>query len=170
MNIGKQFEVNFKKSAPDYVLLYRLPDSAQSFGTNSILRFSRKSPFDYLMWDSQRHILYALELKTVKGISISFERDKEEKREIHYHQIKGLNEWNKYDGIICGFIIEFRKIEKTVFIGIDSFNKLIASINKSSFNYADLVESKLDYIIIPQTKKRTQYSYDIEQLLQKIKR
>ena len=167
MNVGKQFEINFKKSIPDYVLLYRLPDSAQSFGTNSKLRFSRKSPFDYLMWDSQRHRLYALELKTVKGISISFERDKEEKREIHYHQIKGLNEWNKYDGIICGFIIEFRKIEKTVFIGIDSFNKLIASINKSSFNYTDLVESKLHYIIIPQTKKRTQYSYDIEQLLQK---
>lgn len=167
MNVGKQFELNFKKSIPDYVLLYRPPDSAQSFLNNSKLRFSRKSPFDYLMWDSQRHILYALELKTVKGISISFERDKEEKREIHYHQIKGLNEWNKYDGIICGFIIEFRKIEKTVFIGIDSFNKLIASINKSSFNYTDLVESKLDYIIIPQTKKRTQYSYDIEQLLQK---
>ena len=144
MNVGKQFELNFKKSMPDYVLLYRLPDSAQSFGTNSKLRFSRKSPFDYLMWDSQRHRLYALELKTVKGISISFERDKEEKREIHYHQIKGLNEWNKYDS-----------------------NKLIASINKSSFNYTDLIESKLDYIIIPQIKKRTQYSYDIEQLLQK---
>lgn len=166
INIGKQFEQSFKKSAPNYVLVYRLPDSAQSFGRNYNLRFSRKNPFDYLMWDSQRHILYALELKTVKGISISFERKKDDKKEIHFHQIKGLTEWNKFDGIICGFVIEFRKIEKTVFIDINSFNTLISSINKSSFNFNDLVESKLDYIIIPQTKKRTQYIYDIEKLLE----
>ena len=165
MNVGKKFELNFKKSTPDYVLLYRLPDSAQSFLNNSKLRFSRKSPFDYLMWDSQRHILYALELKTVKGISISFERDKEEKREIHYHQIKGLNEWNKYDGIICGFVIEFRQIATTIFLEIESFNQLIKQITKTSFNYNDVVQSGLPYKIIPQKKKRTQYRYEIEKML-----
>ena len=126
VNVGKQFELNFKKSVPEYVLLYRLPDSAQSFGTNSNLRFSRKNPFDYLMWDSHNHVLYALELKTVKDISISFEKDtankdgKKNSREIHLHQIKGLNEWNKYDGIICGFVIEFRQITTTIFLEIES--------------------------------------------------
>jgi hypothetical protein len=118
-NVGKLFESQFKLSVPDYALLYRLPDPAQSFGGGNKLRFSAKPPFDYLLWDSKRHILYALELKTVKDKSISFEREKGEHGEIHYSQIKGLNNWNKYDGIVCGFVIEFREIETTVFIEIE---------------------------------------------------
>ena len=30
-SVGKQFEDNFKKSAPNYTLSYRPPDSAQGF-------------------------------------------------------------------------------------------------------------------------------------------
>ena len=113
-NIGKIFEEQLKKSAPTYSLLYRLPDSAQSFGGSNLLRFSNKNPFDFLLWDSVGHILFALEAKTVAGKSISFERTKDEQGEIHIHQIDGLNDWQKYDGIIAGFIIEFRTLEKTI--------------------------------------------------------
>lgn len=168
-NTGKRFEADFKKSVPSYALLYRLPDSAQSFGGNSNLRFSRKNPFDFLLWDSKRHILYALEMKTVGGKSISFERDNSKSREIHYHQIQGLNEWSKFDGITCGFVIEFRQIETTVFIDIKSFNYLVDSIAKTSFNYNDLQDNKIPYVVIPQEKKRTRYTYDIESLLSQIK-
>lgn len=164
-NQGKRFEQDFAKSIPDYVLLYRLPDSAQSFGGSQTLRFSRKNPFDYLLWDSKKHLLYALELKTVKGKSISFERSSNESKEIHYHQICGLNEWNKYDGIICGFVINFRELETTVFIDIDSFNNLTNNIDKKSFNYSDLVSSNIPFVTIPQTKKRTRFSYDIEKIM-----
>ena len=90
-NQGKIFEESIKKSVPDYALLYRLPDAAQSFGGGSNLRFSQKNPFDFLLWDSYKHILYALEAKTVQGQSISFERNKSEHGEIHYHQISGVN-------------------------------------------------------------------------------
>lgn len=168
-NIGKVFEEHIKKSVPDYALLYRLPDAAQSFGGSNILRFSRKNPFDFLLWDSKRHILYALEMKTVNGKSISFERSKDDNKEIHYHQIHGLNEWNKYDGIICGFIIEFRQIETTMFIDIDSFNSLIDKVDKKSFNVDDIANSGLPYFIIPQKKQRTRYVYDIDSLLSQIK-
>ena len=34
-NVGKQFEDNFKKSVPDYVLSHRPPDSAQAFDVGS---------------------------------------------------------------------------------------------------------------------------------------
>ncbi|MCD7810270.1 MAG: Holliday junction resolvase RecU [Ruminococcus sp.] len=166
-NVGKVFEASFKKSVPEYALIYRLPDAAQSFGGVSGLRFSRKNPFDFILWDSKRHILYALELKTVSGKSISFERTKEDKGEIHFHQIEGLNEWNKYDGIICGFIIEFREIEKTVFIDIDSFNSLISKTPKKSLNYNDLTNEDASYCTIPQSKKRTRYSYGIDDFLSK---
>ena len=168
-NIGKNFEADFKKSVPSYSLLYRLPDSAQAFGGTNKLRFSSKNPFDYLMWDSKNRVLYALELKTVAGKAISFERSKEEKGEIHFHQIEGLNRWNEYDGTVCGFVVAFRGIEKTVFIDISEFNKLINCISKKSFNFDDLDNYKIKYTIIGQQKARTRYTYDVDGFLETIK-
>ena len=117
------------------------------------------------MWDSRKHKLYALEMKTVSGKSISFERDKSKTKEIHYHQIQGLNEWNRYDGITCGFIIEFRQIEKTVFIHIEDFNKIMAVVPKTSFNYNDLIEYKINHTVIEQVKARTRFTYKIDEFL-----
>lgn len=165
MNIGKIFEQQIKKSIPDYALFYRLPDSAQSFDKNKILRFSNKSPFDYILYDSNSHLLYALELKTVKGEAISFERTEKENGEIHYNQIQSLNEWNKYDGVICGFLIEFRKIEKTFFLNIDDFNMLVKNISKKSFNNQDLEKLNINHTIIPQRKLKKYYLYDIDNFL-----
>lgn len=168
MNNGKIFEEQIKKSIPNYVLFYRIHDSAQSFGGSNTLRFSLKNPFDFIMWDSKRFTLFALEMKTVDGSSISFERSKKETGLIHYHQIEGLNNWNRYDGIVCGFIIEFRKLTKTVFIDIDSFNLLLKKIDKKSFNYKDLKTYGIPHIVIPQKLLKKRYKYDIEDFLNKI--
>lgn len=165
-NIGKVFEQAFSKSVPPYALLHRLPDSAQSFGGCNNLRFSAKSPFDYLMWDSKRRILYALELKTVKGKSISFERTKEDHGEIHYYQIAGLEKWSSYDGITAGLIIEFRELEATVFIDISDFKKLIDIIPKKSFNFKDLETYEISYKVIGQQKVRTRFKYDVDGFLE----
>lgn len=164
-NIGKEFEDAIKRSVPDYALLYRLPDSAQSFGGGNNLRFSRKNPFDFLIWDSKGHVLYALEMKTVSGKAVSFERNKDEHGDIHYHQIEGLHEWSHFDGITCGFIIEFRAIETTIFLGIQDFMALIELIEKKSFTLADLDAHHIPYLVIPQKKMRTRYRYDIEHLI-----
>lgn len=164
-NIGKVFEDSLKHSVPSYALLYRLPDSAQAFDKNSGLRFSKKNPFDFLLWDSKRHILYALEAKTVSGKSISFERAKSDYGGIHLHQIKGLSEWSKYDGIIAGFIIEFRGLNKTVFIDIDSFKKLTDIVTKKSINYDDIISNDISYQVISQQKKRTRYTYNLGNFL-----
>lgn len=170
LNIGKQFESAIQKAVPkDYAMIYRLPDSAQSFGTNSNLRFSRKNPFDYILWDSIGRNLYALELKTVKGKSISFERNKQESGQIHYHQICGLNEWSKYSGTICGFIIEFREIETTIFLNITEFNKLSVAIQKKSFTLRDLEDGGLDFVIIKQEKARTKFKYDMVGFLENMR-
>ena len=164
INFGKIFEYSFKKSVPDYALYYRLPDPSQSFGGGN-LRFSSKCPFDCMIFDSKTKILYALELKSVAGKSISFERTKEEKGEIHFHQIEGLNKWDKYDGTICGFIIEFRELEKTIFINIQEMNMLMKVIQKKSFNFTDLDKYKIQYFIIPQKKLKVNYKYDIHYML-----
>lgn len=161
-NIGKVFEQQIKKSVPEYALAYRLQDSTGSFG-GSNLRFSNKNPFDFLIWDSKRRILYALELKSVSGRSISFERSKEERGEIHYHQIQGLLEWSKYDWTVCGLLIEFREAETTIFLDVGEFMRLSDSISKKSFNLKDLASYR--HVVVPQTKHRTRYTYDIEYLL-----
>lgn len=165
MNIGKLFEQQLKISTPSYSLLYRLPDAAQSFGTSNNLRFSSKNPFDFLLWDSIGHILYAIEAKTVSTKSISFERSKNDSGVIHLHQIAGLNKWDKYNGIICGFIIEFRELEKTIFLKISEFNKLINAINKKSFTINDLDNNDIAYSVISQKKARTRYKYDLDTFL-----
>lgn len=165
MNQGKKFEHDFVKSVPEYAMIYRLPDAAQSFGGSNNLRFSHKNPFDFFLFDSRRQILYGIETKTVKGKSISFERTKEENGVIHYHQIQGLHKYNKYDNAVFGFMIEFREIEKTIFIDIESFQTLVDSICKKSFNYGDLENSNIDYYIVSQSKNRTRYKYDIDDFL-----
>lgn len=168
-NVGKVLEEQWKKSTPDYALLYRLPDAAQSFGGSNNLRFSSKNPFDFLLFDSKRRRLFALELKTVSGTSISFERKNEDNGEIHFHQIQGLNQWNKYEGIVCGFIIEFRKLQKTVFIDIKEFNRIIDLIPKKSFNYNDLGTYNIKHTIISQKKARTRFTYGVDEFLETIK-
>lgn len=166
-NSGKIFEDNFSKSIPEYALLYRIPDAAQSFGHTNYLRFSAKNPFDFILWDSHKRILYALELKTIDGDSMPFDRQPGDKNgKIHYHQIIGLNNWNKYNGIIGAIIIEFRKIEKTVFIRIDDFNDLMKKIPKKSFRYEDLEKYQINYELIPQTKLKVNYRYNVGELLQ----
>jgi recombination protein U len=168
INQGKKFETNFSKSVPDYALLYRIADSAQSFGGGN-LRFSNRNPFDYILFDSHKHILYALELKTIESGSIPFDRKPEDKNgKIHYHQIMGLNKWAKYDGIIAALIIEFRDIEKTIFIRIEDFNKLMDVIPKRSFRYDDLQKYNIQYTPIDQVKKKVNYKYFVDALLESI--
>lgn len=166
-NVGKEFEDAIKRSVPDHILLYRIPDAAQSFGGGN-LRFSRKNPFDFIMWDSKSHILCALEMKTVAGKSVSFERSENDQGDIHLHQIRGLQEWNKYNGIACGFIIEFRGIETTVFVDIRGFERVSNELSKKSFTINDLDSLHIRYIKIPQKKMRTRYRYDISSLAEQI--
>ena len=163
---GKIFEQNFANSAPPYALAYRVPDNPSGFQKNSMLRFTRQNPFDYLIWDSRHFRLYALELKTVAGKSIEFERDGDTKGSgIHYHQALGLNDWDKYPGITSGFIIEFREMELTIFINIKDYNKLVKSIQKKSFTVKDLDDYDIPYQVIEQKIMRVNYKYDIDKFL-----
>ncbi len=165
-NVGKKFEQDFVKSVPVGIGVLRLPDAAQSFSGNNSLRFSWRNPFDFLFWNPHSLTLYALELKTVKGKSISFERTKEENREIHYHQIYGLEKFQSIGECVCGFIIEFRELEKTIFISIDEFFKIMNNIEKKSFNFGDLESLGINYITIPQQIKKTHYRYDVNSFLE----
>ena len=165
VNIGKTFEKDFVKCVPEHVGVIRIPDPAQSFTKCTSLRFTRKNPYDFILWNPKTYTLYALELKTVKGKSISFERTKEENGEIHLYQIEGLKKISDVGNCVCGFVIEFRELAKTIFLNIDDFLKLQETINKKSFNISDLEANNIPYAIIEQRLLKTHSRYDVGQFL-----
>ena len=167
-SVGKQFEDNFKKSVPNYILSYRPPDSAQGFdvGSSNKLRFSRHSPCDLMVFDGTRNLFLTLELKTFQG-SCSFERDKNEKGIIHYYQIEKLKEFANYKRVISGFVLDFRSADHTYFLNINDWDNLISHIEKKSFNEQDLLEYASP-ILIEKEKLKVNYRYDVELLLSKM--
>ena len=161
-SVGKVFEDNWKKSVPGNIWIYRPPDAAQSFNQSSNLRFSQKSPCDYMMFDGNH--FFCLELKSVAGKSISFERTKNDKGEIQYHQIEYLKSCLNYRNIIPGLIIDFRGTDNTWFLNIKEWDDLINSISKKSFNESDLI-SYSHPILISKKKLKVNYRYNIQRFI-----
>lgn len=166
MNIGKTFEKCFQDSAPDYFLVHRLPDPAQAFSPGQNTRFSRKNPCDFFGFDTVGRIFYALELKTKAGKSISFERTKEDKGDIHYYQIEGLKKYAKYAWTCVGFLIWFRQENKTIFLSIQEFLRLIKLIDKKSFTITDLENNNISFVTIQQKMLRKNYRLNIDKFLE----
>ncbi len=169
-NTGKDFEESFKKSVPDYCLLQRLPDPPQSFVNNKLTKFSVKNPCDFFMFDSNACVLYCLELKTTKYKTMTFEdigAVEQPKKMIHKHQILALTRFSKYNGVIAGFILNFRddatNIERTYFFNIIDFNRMYNNINKKSFNEIDII--LYGAVKIESIKKRVHFTLDIDKFL-----
>lgn len=158
MNPGKVFEQQFIKSLPDDFYKLRLHDSASSFGSNDALRFSMKSPFDFVLW--RKPYMYCVELKSTKGKSFSFERSKDEHGEIHYHQIQALLEADKY-GATAGLVLDFRE-SGTYWLDIKALRNFMNTSTKKSINEKDVMDNF--GIMIAKQKLRVNYKYDLKSL------
>lgn len=170
-NEGKKFELQFKKSIPDYCLVIRLNDSAQAFKKSNLARFTPKNKCDFIVFNSLSRILYCLELKSTKYKSMSFEdiySDEKQDKMIHKHQILALREFSEFNNVVAGFVFNFRDekndMERTYFQEITNFLKMYKSINKKSFNEMDLIMANA--IKLEGVKKRTNYTWNIEKLLE----
>lgn len=161
-NVGKVFEDNWKKSCPNWLFVYRPPDASQSFDMSSKLRFSKKSPCDYFLYNGER--LWAIELKSVAGTSISFEREKEDNGVIHFYQVENLKNFSEYKNVISGFLVDFRGSDNTYFLNIKEWDDLINSIDKKSFNETDLLKFA-NPILIDKKKLKVNYRYNVEKFL-----
>lgn len=165
-NVGKVFEAQWKKSVPEDVMFFRIPDPPQSFQQTA--RFSLKPPFDSFMF--YHGTLFCLELKTTKSKSFSVEMSKEDKGMIHYHQICNLREYAKFDGVVSGLVLNFRiedkNAETTYFISIENFDKMMSKLTKKSFNAIDLLQNGA--IKIESTKKRTLFCYGVKEFIEKL--
>lgn len=168
MNSGKEFEQEFKESIKvhnketDDIYLLRLTDSAGGFGMDSSkLRFSAKSPFDFILHQRGGKTL-AVELKSCGGSSFSFDLTNDSKM-IKASQVKQLNRASHY-GIKSGFIFNFRKYEQTFWMDIEDFIKFAESTSKKSINLQDVIEH--NGVLIDQKKKKVHYLYDISILFE----
>ena len=84
------------------------------------------------------------------------------------NQIKGLVDASKHN-LIAGILINFRNdTNNTYFISIDNYVKMVNDINKNSFNIKDLLANNA--IEIYSSKKRTRYTYDIQEMINKMKK
>ena len=105
-----------------------------------------------------------MELKTVSGKSISFERDKTDKGVIHHYQVDSLKKFSTYKNVVSGILIDFRGSGNTYFFMIDEWDKLINSVDKKSFNEDDLLEYA-NPILIDKKKLKVNYKYNVSKFL-----
>ena len=115
-----------------------------------------------MMFDGDR--LFCLELKTVAGKSISFERNEKDKGTIHYYQIDFLKDFAQYKNVISGLLIDFRGTGNTWFLNINEWDCLISSITKKSFTEEEL-KHHCSPILIEKKKLRVNYRYDVAKFL-----
>jgi recombination protein U len=165
MNDGKLFENDFKESVPKDTYYFRVKDPAQSFGEGqNNLRFSSPNPFDIILFHEDT--MFALELKSTKGTAFSF---KGSSPMIKENQIKELTKAAQFKGIIPGFIFNLRKESgnKTYFLHISDFNKLIASTTKSSINEKDIIDSGA--IEVRGEIKKVRYKYWVGEFILRMK-
>lgn len=170
-NKGKEFEEDFQKSAfslKNNIFFLRLKDTPIPVDLRNRIKVT-KNDYDCLMF-SQNH-LFTLELKSTKDKSISFQESV-----IKQHQIDKLSEANTYDGVIAGFIMNFREPEnKVYFIHIEEFLKYQhiaqnqikdhtykSKVNKSSISLAICQEIGIE---IKGYQPRTRWHYHLKDFI-----
>ena len=171
-NVGKRFEEDFQKSVPSYCFVHRLKDSAQSYNNSRATSFTWDNPCDFFLYDSNAHLLYAIECKTskYKSMSVQLKKDDNSSSMVKFHQINSLEKMSGYDGIIPGFFFNFRHFEgeenyfeATYFQNVKDFITMMNNIDKKSFNELDLLTNNA--IKIFGSKKRTRYTWNIDEFL-----
>jgi len=158
-NTGKIFEDDFKASVPRDVYYLRLHDSSIGFDiAHSTQRFSLKSPYDAVLCKNGK--MYALELKSHKGKSMSF-GDKKDKV-IKMRQVENLLAAKEVGGAVAGLILNFSDYEETYFIDARKFYDFTQTCGKKSINLDNVREFGIK---IPCEKKKTHYRYDLNPIL-----
>jgi penicillin-binding protein-related factor A (putative recombinase) len=167
---GKQFEKDVQTSMKEQGIYHiRLKDVLLPPNLRLKIRLPH-NPYDLLSYYKLH--LFPLEFKSTKDQNFSFSNSI-----IKNHQIEALTKAAQYDGVIAGFMFNFRKTNETFFVHIDDFNtyKHIAENGlennyKSRVNKSSLPIGICREIGIPiQTViKKVNYRYYINQLFDKL--
>lgn len=156
MNSGKRFEQNVKDSIPTDTYIYRFKDGSASWGGNDKVRFQSKNICDFMIY--KKPYLFLLELKSTKGKSLPLSNIKK-------HQIDDLLDADKYDGIVCGFLIEFSEHNTVYFIEISRFQRFLEETQRKSLPIDYLAENGVKIDI---QKKKVNIKLNIEKMIKDI--
>ena len=172
-NKGKEFEADFKQSCVNSNLfVMRIHDTSLSWMHEKESKFTAENPCDFLLYDKPN--LFAVECKSTKYKSMSIQTDitdKDDKSMIKSHQINSLTNFNLYDGVYGGFLLNWRNDEdisdnRVYWLPIENFVKFLTTTDKKSINEYDC--QIYGGILVDQHLKRTHYLYDINKLIDDI--
>lgn len=169
-NEGKIFEQQLQESAKSLNIFFtRIKDQFLPPDVRSRVPVA-KNDYDCLMFSGNH--LFPLELKSTKSKSFSFDE-----KIIKKHQIEKLTEAATYDGVIAGFIFNFREPDNlTYFVDIHSF-LLYKRVAESNGEFIHTIKSKINKNSIPidyceevgikinNYKKRTNYHYHVKEFV-----
>lgn len=145
-NPGKQFEKDFYASVPPDIFVYRMKDDSLGFA-------GVRNPCDFILYKTPN--IYLLELKSHKGKSIPFTA-------IQSNQIESLYRFSFIDGVVAGFVLNFRDVNETYFVDAVFAYHFYKAGERKSYSL-DWVRD--NGILIPQELKRTRFKYDLSSLL-----
>jgi len=168
---GKQFESNWKESYKNTDLTeIRLKDSAKWL-MGQTASFQTENPCDFIMYFP---FLWTLELKSTEGASMSFNPKEPWKKPanenthvmIKHSQVKSLLKFAEKDGVIPGFIMNFRERflktksepNEVFFVHIEDFIDFAVSNDKSTISRKDCRRIGIE---IKAHRKKVNYVYDI---------
>ena len=154
-NEGKKFEEDFEKSCPGGWQIIRLKDSSASWSHDkSVSRFTPKNMCDFIMFTGRT--LYAFELKSFLGKSISYKLLNDEKEQklvkmVMFHQDVPENSEAYY-------VLNFRDLNETYAIKAPVVRMLKHSMERKSIS---LDQTREHGILIKHELKRVRYRYDL---------
>ena len=127
-NYGKLFESDVEVSCNEQNIFYfRVRDVNLPPDVRMRVKLPQNK-FDCLLYYKDH--LFPIEMKSTKDKSISLKEHM-----IKQHQIDSLKESTKYDGVIAGFLLNFREPKsRTFFIHIDEF-----------INYKHIAENQMEH-------------------------
>lgn len=119
------------------------------------------------LWDFTiyyNNMLLICELKSTKQKSIQYDNEKIIKK----HQVKYLNKYKNYNGVMSGFIFNFANYDNfTAFLHIDDFNKYVENPTQKSIPLSYIKEHGIE---IKNNIKKVKYHYYLDLLFNDIKK
>ena len=167
-NCGKVFEQELKDSLKVYIAerkyyYYRFNDGTASFGgTSEDVRFQQSNICDCEVFNTESRTLYFLELKTHKGASIPFSAILGANKVSGLKKLRKMANANTYNGIVAGYLINFREHEKAYFVNAEEVEIFILADERKSIPLEWCKQYGQD---VPMRKLRTNYRLDVENLI-----
>lgn len=172
-NAGKSFEDDIQVSCKGQGIFFsRIKDVFIPPDLRTRVRVP-KNPYDAFAF--YKDTLFALEFKSIKAKSISVSDPKI----IKPHQIESLKEANTYEGVLGGFIFNFRVEDNpTFYVPIDKFIEYqkCALEDDCAIEYEAKVQKSLSIAIcreigteIKNVKKKVKYTYLMKKLFDELK-